>query len=397
MRRSRNVRIDARQVQAHARTWVDQVLKLEDHGHKCTAKRVISILLVAASRVCSIAAACRDLADAPSDQALRDALYASLPGIDRLEQQINQTLAWGLPARVLRQRRVIAGDLILIPYYGEPDHDTSERYHSKQKAGTTKFHGYATACVIHEGMRYTVALTRVEKGEKMPAIVTRLVRQVRAAGLKFKVFLLDRGFFTVDVITYLKRARVPFLMPFLMPVAIRGVKAKNRTRRRAELRGFSVKPTGWYEYTFQGKNRQRIHVCVCAKYRHHKKRESPEAASLPVRSLELQSQSVCGARAVPQTVRHRDQLPAGSRVAHPNVLTQAAAASAVLRPEPDSAKRVGVAALHSVRGLPRRTPATPTEPTALPPHAPLDRQRHHHQPPQRLPPRSPMAARTLIN
>ena len=267
MRRSRNVRIDAGQVHAHARTWVDYVLKLEDHGHKCTAERVISILLVAASRVCSIAAACRDLADAPSDQALRDALYASLPGIDRLEKQINQTLAWGLPARVRRHRRVIAGDLILIPYYGEPDCDASELYHSKQKAGTTKFHGYATACVIHEGMRYTVALTRVEKGEKMPAIVKRLVRQVRAAGLKFKVFLLDRGFFTLDVITYLKRARVPFLMP----VAIRGIKAKNKTRRRAGLRGFQVKSTGWYEYTFQGRNRQRIHVCVCAKYRHHRK------------------------------------------------------------------------------------------------------------------------------
>lgn len=88
---------------------------------------------------------------------MRDALYASLPGIDRLEQQINQTLAWGLPPRELRQRRVIAGDLILIPYYGEPDRDASELYHSKQKAGTTKFRGYSTACVIHEGMRYTVA------------------------------------------------------------------------------------------------------------------------------------------------------------------------------------------------------------------------------------------------
>lgn len=267
MRRTTTVRIDARQVHAHARAWVDQLLTLKDHGHKCTAQRVISILLIAASRVCSICAACRDLADAPSDQALRDALYAGLPGISRLEKQINQTLVSGLPRRVLRHKRVIAGDLILIPYYGLPEHDPSELFHSKQKAGTTRFHGYATACVIHEGMRYTVALTRVEQGEKMPAICQRLVRQVRAAGLKIRVFLLDRGFFSVDVITYLKRARVPFLMP----VAIRGVKAKNKVRRRAGLRGFQTKPTGWYEYTFQGKNRQKIRICMCAKYRHHKK------------------------------------------------------------------------------------------------------------------------------
>lgn len=86
----------------------------------------------------------------------------------------------------------------------------------------------------------------------MPAIVTRLVRQVRAACLKFQVFLLDSGFFTVDVITFLKRARVPFLMP----AAIGGIKAQNKARRRAGLRDFQVKPTGCYEYTFQGRKRQ---------------------------------------------------------------------------------------------------------------------------------------------
>lgn len=267
MRSGNTIQINAAQVHAHARQWIDGNLSFKDHGPKCTAKRIISILLVAAARVCSIYAACRDLADAPCDQALRNALFATLPAIDQLQKQINQTLIWGLPRRVLRHKRVVAIDVTLLPYYGEPANDPSELYHSKQKAGTTKFHGYATACILHHGMRYTVALTRVEKGEKMPAIVKRLVHQVRAAGLKIKLLLLDRGFFTIDVITYLKRARVPFLMP----VAIRGVRAKNRARRKAGLRGFQKKSTGWYEYIFQGKNKQRIWICVYAKYYRHKK------------------------------------------------------------------------------------------------------------------------------
>lgn len=267
MRPRMTLRIDAAQVQSHARRWVQEGLGFKEHGRIYTANCVVSILLIAAARMCSIYAACRDLAKAPSDQAVRDALFATLPAIDPLQKRINQTLTCELPRRVFRHKRIVAMDVTLIPYYGEPQRHPNELYHSKQKAGTTKFHGYATACIVHHGMRYTVALTRIEKGEKLTTIVTRLVRQVRAAGLKIKLLLLDRGFFTVDVITYLKRARVPFLMP----VANRGVCAKDPARRNAGLRGFRRKPTGWYDYTFQGKNKQKVRICVCAKYYHHQK------------------------------------------------------------------------------------------------------------------------------
>jgi hypothetical protein len=242
MRRKKTVRVDAGQVHAHAREWIDEKLGIEGRGRKCTSKRILSILLVAASRISSIYAACRDLAGAPSDQALRDALFDTLPEISQLEQQINETLTWKIPRRVLMARRALAIDVTLIPYYGEPDDDPSELYHSKQKAGTTKFHGDATACIVHHGMRYPVALTRVSKGEKRPAITRRLVERARAAGLSIKVLLADRGFFTVEVIKYLQQAEVPFVMP----VAIRGTKAKSKARRQAGLRGFQKKPTGGY-------------------------------------------------------------------------------------------------------------------------------------------------------
>lgn len=267
MRRKKTVRVDAAQVHAHAFEWVEQKLGIQGRGRKCTTRIVISILLVAASRICSIYAACRDLANAPSDQALRDALFSTLPGISQLEQQINDTLTWRMPQRVLMARRALAIDVVLIPYYGEPDADPAELFHSKQKAGTTKFHGYATACIIQDGMRYTVALTRVSKGEKMPAVTRRLIEQARAAGLKIKVLLADRGFFTVDVIKYLQQAEVPFVMP----VAIRGLKAKSKARRDAGLRRFQTAKTGWYEYTFQGKNKPTISICVCVKRPFHKK------------------------------------------------------------------------------------------------------------------------------
>lgn len=267
MRRRKTVTIGAGEVHSHARRWLDEGLALKDHGPKCTAWRIISILLKAASRMCSIYAACRDLADAPCDQAVRDAMNAMLPEIETLQKRINKTLTSGLPRRVFRYARVAAVDVTLLPYYGSPESDPAELVRSKRKAGTTKFHGYATVCILNEGMRYTVALTRVTKGEKMHTVVKRLVRQVRSIGLKIKLFLLDRGFFTIDVITYLKRARVPFLMP----VAIRAPKPKDRKKLAASLRGFQKKSSGWYDYVFKGKNKQTIRICVYATYRKNRK------------------------------------------------------------------------------------------------------------------------------
>lgn len=263
----KTVAINASEVHGYARRWMDECLKWEDHGPKCTVSVIIALLLKAAARMSSIYAACRDLADAPSDQAVRDALNATVPEFNELQKRINKTLTTGLPKRVYRYARAVAIDVTLIPYYGQPENDPAELVRSKQKKGTTKFHGYATACIVHAGMRYTVALVPITYGEKSPEIAKRLVRRVRESGLKIKVLLLDRSFFTVETISYLKRARVPFLMP----VAIRAPKPKNKKKLAASLRGFLTKSSGWYDYTFKGNRRERIRVCVCAKYYQDKK------------------------------------------------------------------------------------------------------------------------------
>jgi len=67
------------QVYGDANHWLGTALKLEYDGTKCTAGTFIQILLIAASRVASMFAVCRDLADAPCDQTIRDALAAALP------------------------------------------------------------------------------------------------------------------------------------------------------------------------------------------------------------------------------------------------------------------------------------------------------------------------------
>jgi len=204
MRSRKQYIITKEEVHGHAELWVGKALRLEYQGYKCTTSVLLQILLIAAARVVSLFAVCRDLADAPSDQTVRDALAATLPDIAELEKRLNRALVYEIPKALRRKSRMVAIDLTLIPYYGKPAQDENEIYRGQPKSGTTRFHAYATAVVVHKGHRYTVALTHVEKGESMKEVVQRLLQIVRKRGFKIRFVLLDRGFYSVEVITYLK-------------------------------------------------------------------------------------------------------------------------------------------------------------------------------------------------
>jgi putative transposase len=269
MRSGKKFRVSAQEVHSHAEKWVGDKLGLKDHGPKCTKSVLVNILFVAAARMCSVFAACRDLANAPSDQAVRDALFAGLPAIRVLEKRLNDALCYQIPKRLMRKARVSAMDLTLIPFHGEPEKYANELYHSAPKSGTTKFHAYATAYVTHDGFRYTLAVTRVTKGEKMAKVIERLLARVRDRGIKVKLLLLDRGFYSVEVMGYLKQAGVPFLMPVVM----RGRKASAKHKAGTGLRPFLKKASGWYSYVVTGKKKKEeaVRICVSAKYRRDKK------------------------------------------------------------------------------------------------------------------------------
>ena len=267
-RKSFTQSLSASEVNAHAKEWVQPHLKIEGTQRKCTESVILGILLIAASRMCSLFAACRDLAAAPSDQALRNALDATLPDVVELERRINAGLATPIPKRVFRKKRDAAIDLTLIPYHGQPHEHESELYHSLAKSGTTKFHAWATLCITERGFRYTIAVTRVTGGEKLVDVLRRLLRQAADRGLKIRLLQLDRGFFCTAVIAELKQTQTPFLMP----VMFRGRKPKDPKKVEQSLRRFQKKPSGWYRATVSGEaGEQHIHVCVSAKYYVHEK------------------------------------------------------------------------------------------------------------------------------
>jgi hypothetical protein len=260
--------LTSRDVEKITEECLQEHVPLQDSGPKCTAGVLWKVLLWAAARICSIAAVCRRWQDGLSDQTVYDALAVQLPKRPRvLEKKLNAALVHRLPRGVLKRARPVAIDYHEIPYHGEPLKHANELCHGKPKSGTTKFHAYATACIVEKGHRFTLAYTWVKRGEKQTAVIARLLERVRALGLRIKRLLLDRGFFNVATMTYLQQERVPFVMPVVM----RGRKPKPGQAAKG-MRRFRQENVGWYRHTMKSKGKEAtFSVCVCYKtYLHHR-------------------------------------------------------------------------------------------------------------------------------
>lgn len=263
-------------VHAHASWRIQKHLGLADHGRKCTADTLWTILFYAASRIISLAAACAALRDAPSDTAAHDALLATLPSYVELQRRLNRALQGDLPHALRRRRQPLAIDLTLIPYHGKPLHHAHEIYRSQAKSGTSHFHAYATAYVIRKGRRFTVALTSVGRHDALPGVLKRLLREAARASVQPRYLLLDRGFCSVDVIRYLQNARYAWLMPLVL----RGRKSDHPKGASGSRVFAGRKRSGWAEYTMTNpaKRKARFRVCIkCRNRRGERGRHGREA------------------------------------------------------------------------------------------------------------------------
>jgi hypothetical protein len=241
---------------------------VKDHGWKCSAAIVLGIVLRAAACGISVSAACRDLAKAPSDQAVMTALEDGLPKtLPVLERRLNDALIDPLPKRVRRRAWNIAIDWHLQPYYGQPLHSRNELYYGQPKQGTTKFHAYATACIVEYGRRYTLVVTWVRRHESMTRVLRRMMARIREIGLKIKRVLLDRAFFNGAVVAFLQEEQ----LPFVMPVVIRG-RAPKKGRPVTGLRWIKRQTAGWYSHVMKHE-KQTLKISVCVGYRRHRNRK----------------------------------------------------------------------------------------------------------------------------
>lgn len=213
MRSKANPSVSAAEVQGFAAGLLQQYLQWCDHGPKCTVAALHSVLFTAAARTSSNFDTCQRLKDAPTDEAVRKALRCLRPTMDELLGQLNRALQHKLPNSLGYRSRKLGVDITELPYHGQPRADANEIRRGKPKHGTTHFHCYASLYVIRRSERFTVAMDYVRRDDTMTNVLKRLLRRFRRTGINIRVLLRDRGLYSIDVVTYLKRARVPFLMP----------------------------------------------------------------------------------------------------------------------------------------------------------------------------------------
>lgn len=275
MRSRTNCIITSGEVYSRSRECLFEAKLVKDHGPVCTAVVVLAIVLRAAARSISVSAACCDLARAPSDHAVLTALDEGLPKtLAVLERRINEALVGYLPRGMRRRNWEVAIDLHLDPYYGQPYKSRNEIYYGKAKQGTTKFHAYASACIVEYGRRYTLALTWVRRHEPVTTVLRRLLARIRDIGLKIRCLLLDRGFFSVAVMSLLQKEK----LSFLMPVKLSGRRPK-KGRKATGLRAIRRQPAGWYSHTMRS-GKQEVTFSVCVGYRRYQKDGKPRSQKL---------------------------------------------------------------------------------------------------------------------
>jgi putative transposase len=218
--------VKSEQVRAALLEVLQACLPLGISGRDLDDQTLWDILLYASLHRTTIEAACTELADVPSSNTTREHLNDTLDetpsGVVELERQLNTALRAQLPLRFVKrlghQRFDIAIDLVEIPYHGQPKQQEQEVRRGQAKSGTTHFHTFATLAIVHNHQRYELALTFVWADDTLVQVVERLLKQVWKLGLRVRRAYLDKGFCASEMFRWLRRHRVPYVIP----VPVRG-------------------------------------------------------------------------------------------------------------------------------------------------------------------------------
>jgi len=97
-------------------------------------------------------------------------------------------------------------------FYGDPASDGVVG--TQRRRGASYAYRFATASVLTDGQRVTVAVVPLTTGPVVDH-VRRLMEQVLSLGIGVKYALLDRGYYSADLIRYLQSAGIGFIIHVL--------------------------------------------------------------------------------------------------------------------------------------------------------------------------------------
>lgn len=127
-----------------------------------------------------------------------------------------------------RRRAVVAIDYTRKPFYGDPNAEMV--IGGPYLTGTPWSYCYASIHVVEAGRRLTLYTMPIHQFTDKARAVKKLLEAAKARGVHIGLILLDRAFFTVEVIRVLKGLRIRFIMP-----AVKNRKVKDAINRYHQL------------------------------------------------------------------------------------------------------------------------------------------------------------------
>ncbi len=155
--------------------------------------------------------------------------------------------------RKLRRRRVFRMPVLAAidysddRFYGKYN---SKIRRSKKERGTNLFYTHASLHIVEHGKRVTIFTVPVLPLDDHALIVEKLVQAARARGIRIHTLLIDRGFFSVDVVNVLRRLRVRFLMPAVKNDRIKEAIEGFHDRRTSAMTRFTMENAERNEASF---------------------------------------------------------------------------------------------------------------------------------------------------
>jgi len=231
--------------------------RLTDHfhlwinGHKYTDETIFHLLTKASVDKSTIEDTCNQLDEAPHSNAVRYQLKKNLLlDLKALEDKVNEALVEQLPPEIKGKKQDVAIDLVFIPYHGEAYQSEDEIKRGQAKKGTTHFHCYATAYLIKKNKRTTLALTYVQAKDSLIDVLKRLFFRLAKIKIGFRQLYIDKGFYQVNVICFLKSLGIPTIIPVIM----RGKKGGPRSllkSRKSFKTTYTMKSSKYGQATFE--------------------------------------------------------------------------------------------------------------------------------------------------
>ena len=250
------LKLTDREVLQYARESLQAHLSLQAEGYVCTTDDLWNVLLGVSANGGTVEVVCTDLVGTPDPETIRGYLNEQLcvEDLPDLERRLNAALAEEIPQCVRRWAQNVAIDFHDRAYYGKQPQAEGLWVRGRAKDGTTRFYRVATAYVMRNGVRVTLAVRFVLPGQATVTLLDDLLKRLETLAIDVDRLFLDKGFAGTAVVDYLTQRG----QPALIACPIRGRTGGTRALCRGPK---SYRTT----YTFKGEDNTPVtaELAVC--------------------------------------------------------------------------------------------------------------------------------------